>query len=79
MKLSQEQLAYAQDLVQKQNQVITNLGQLELEKARALNVYGQLEVAVEEFKTKVTEEFGEGLQINLDTGDLVKPVAEEKV
>jgi flagellar biosynthesis/type III secretory pathway chaperone len=68
-KLSQEELQQLKDYQQKTNQIVVNLGQLEIQKSSLLKTLDQLQQERIELGKVLQENYGDG-NINLESGEI---------
>lgn len=68
-KLSQEELQQLKDYQQKTNQIVINLGQLEIQKSSLLKTLDQLQQERIELGKVLQENYGDG-NINLESGEI---------
>lgn len=68
-KLSQEELQQLKDYQQKTNQIVINLGQLEIQKSALLKTLDQLQQERIELGKVLQENYGDG-NINLESGEI---------
>jgi hypothetical protein len=73
MKLAKKQLEKLSDIITRRDDSLKAVGALELRKAQLLNSAYSVELEYEEFKNGMTEKYGDDVQIDMQTGDIVNP------
>ena len=73
MKLSKKQLENLSDIITRRDDSLKAVGALEMRKAQQLNGAYAVELEYEEFKKGMTEKYGEDVQIDMQTGEIVSP------
>jgi len=68
MKVKDEQLEIIQKQQKDLNALLNNVGYMEARKHGLLHQFNELTVQVEEFKTKLENEYGQ-ININVETGE----------
>ena len=73
MKLAKKQLEKLSDIITRRDDSLKAVRALELRKAQLLNSAYSVELEYEEFKNDMTEKYGDDVQIDMQTGDIVNP------
>ena len=71
MKLSKKKLEKLNDIIQRRDESLRSIGLMALRKAQQVNIAYSTEVEYDEFKQEMTEKYGDDVQVDMQTGELI--------
>lgn len=72
-KVTDSELEKIRDLANQQNSIRFRIGDLEIEKLRVIQSLERVNILLTEERNRLAAKYGEGIDINLETGSLIKP------